>query len=581
MYGVSAEDLELFCRMAAFVQEKRREDNAGNTFEAVNDDPTWLPDPEKCHVHRLPFDILVVIFNFVVDEYRDFACRLDTRTRTHLSRARSLDHVRARAPLNIARVCKSWREVALETPSLWTQIGPSSAPFIRTFLARSKSELLDIFWESTKLPGPTDASQRPEYAISFFRPLRDHLHRLNTLDIWNAPLSVYYEYLTSPAPQLEAICASNSSVGNPAIEPLSVPKVLFGGHTPRLRSLYTSRVCISLDTRLLSNLIHLHIEGVIYTRSKPQQLIAVLNACPALERVKLATIDFRSAFPDPTVQANLPLLEHFFLYEMPLDAVQYVLASTITSPTTCLSLNLGNATVGDTFPANVDYATRFPNILRIRFLYIRCRYDRFEHDNIEVMGYENPMSEDDATQLLTLEFTRMRPFAMDTVLSTLESLPMPALELVDLIGFAHAAFTAEKLSHFLSNFAAVTTLALSDEVTRFVHILIITAESRLVLCPSLQTLQIRRSDIRAKKLVKLVKSRQAFDCPLVELELMDCKSINRGGVDKLEALGVTVKWTKLEEEEDATLDPDATDPAFSGRFSPSFASTPDRGVVCI
>ncbi|KDQ10657.1 hypothetical protein BOTBODRAFT_487214 [Botryobasidium botryosum FD-172 SS1] len=77
-------------------------------------------------------------------------------------RGRRLGHVSVRAPLNIVQVGKSWREVALETPSLWIQIGPSSAPFIHTFLARSRSELLNIFWEPTKLPGPTDASQPAE-----------------------------------------------------------------------------------------------------------------------------------------------------------------------------------------------------------------------------------------------------------------------------------------------------------------------------------------------------------------------------------------------------------------------------------
>ncbi|KDQ10658.1 hypothetical protein BOTBODRAFT_487241 [Botryobasidium botryosum FD-172 SS1] len=377
MHGASAEELEILGKLVAFVYDMRREENAGNTFEAEDDNPTWTPDPEKCSVCKLPSDILVAIFNLVVDEYRDTSRRLDT--------------VRTRALLNIARVCKSWREVALDTPSLWTQIGPSSAPFINTFLARSGSELLDIYWEPTKLPGPTDASGRTDLAISFFRPLRDHVHRLNSLDIWWTSPSVYEVYLNRPAPNIERIYASHSDAGmrTEPVEPSNTSHVLFGGHAPRLRELCFSFIYISLHSPILSNLTNLAIEHVVYTRSKPSQLIRVLNACPALETFQLTNIHFDSAFPDPTTRVELPLLKDFFLYEMPLKVVRYILASIVTSPTACLSLQLGNATLNTAFPPNVDYATRFPKIPRIRRLCVWSRYRPFEGDNIEVAGYDS------------------------------------------------------------------------------------------------------------------------------------------------------------------------------------------------
>ncbi|KDQ10649.1 hypothetical protein BOTBODRAFT_190312 [Botryobasidium botryosum FD-172 SS1] len=524
----SADDLELLSRLVGYMAAKRREENAGNTFEAEDDDPTWTPNLEKCFIHKLSFGILAVIFNLVVDVYRNAPRRLDT--------------VRTRAPLNIARVCKSWREVALDTPSLWTQIGPSSAPFINTFLARSGSELLDIYWEPTKLPGPTDASGRTDLAISFLQPLRDHVHRLHTLDIWATPLSVYQQYLTSPAPNLEGIYASNG-MGSVHIEPLDAPDVLFQGHTPRLRELVLGRICISLDSPIFANLIGLRIEDVAYTRSKLSHLVQVLNACPALEQFQLTNVHFQSASPTPATQANLSCLKSLSLHEICLNAVRYILASVIIPPTACLSLRLDNATVGTTFPPNADYATRLPNVTRIRSLCTVSLYDHFEHENIKIVGYESPMYED-GTQLLTLEFMRMEPFAVHTVLLTLEWLPMPLLENVGLIGFAHAAFTAERLSRFFANFDTITTLSLTADIARFADILIVTPESHL--CPSLESLRLWGSSIDAETVVELVRSRQTSRHPLAKLEFGRCEFITQADVEELEGLGITVEWKERE-----------------------------------
>ncbi|KDQ10662.1 hypothetical protein BOTBODRAFT_190320 [Botryobasidium botryosum FD-172 SS1] len=543
--AVGAEFFEFVNVMQEFLIAHDREKNAGNTFELAVEDPTWTPDPMKCFIRKIPFDTPAVIFNHVVDAYRDMSRRLDT--------------MHTRAPLNIARVCKSWREVALEIPSLWTQIGPSSAPFIHTFLARSKSEILDIFWNPTKLPSPTGASQGPDRAISFFRPLRDHVHRLKRLDIWYTPLSVYERCLDSPAPNLEEIYASDS-LNRALLEPSHAPPILFGGHTPRLRKLYLSYVWIPLDSPMLTNLVYLQIEHILYIRSQPIQLIKVLGACPALETVQLTNLRFLAGSFIPTMLVNLFHLKKFILYEMPLNVVRYILASITTLPTTHLVLNLADATLNTTYPSDVDLATRSPSIARIRHFYASSRYDPLERDNIVIKGYDGPEREGSA-QLMTLEFQNLQPPAMETVLPSLERLPMPLLESVELVDFSHATFTPAKLASFLANFTTITTLPLRDEATRFAHILIFTAESRL--CPALRTLRIWRSDIRAKKLVKLVKSRQASDCHLEAIELRDCKSINRAGVEKLEALSVMVKWFE-EEHMDTPLDPSAAVPGSSG-----------------
>ncbi|KDQ10661.1 hypothetical protein BOTBODRAFT_177947 [Botryobasidium botryosum FD-172 SS1] len=516
------------------------EEREVDAFEPAVECPTWTPNLNRAFIHALPYDVLVAIFNFVVDAYRNFSRRLDT--------------VHTRAPLNIARVCKSWRKIALETPSLWTQIGPPSAPFIRTFLARSEPELLDIFWDPMELPESVEAAA--DRITSFFQPFQSHADRVKSLDIWCTPLSAYQRYLDFPAPRPEKIYASGP--GDIAYEPLDIPVFFFCGHTPQLRELYLAHMCISLDSPVFSNLVYLHMEHIVYTRSRPTQLIQVLSACSALERFQLTNVHFLFASGNPTAQINLPLLEDFFLYALPLKTIQYILASIIAPPTACLSLHATDATLDTTFPPDVDCATSFPNIARIRHLYVSSVPHCIENDNIAVAGYDSPQH-GDRTQLMTLEFDNLEADTMESILPTFEKLPMRLLESVELVGFSHTAFTATKVSHFLAEFATIKSLSLRDEVTSFIVILIVTAESRL--CPSLENLQIRSAGVGIETLVELIKSRQTFGCPLAELELQWCKIIDRAGVEELRRLSVTVKW---DGEENGDLDSSATNSSSGG-----------------
>ncbi|KDQ10651.1 hypothetical protein BOTBODRAFT_147586 [Botryobasidium botryosum FD-172 SS1] len=293
-------------------------------------------------------------------------------------------------------------------------------------------------------------------------------------------------------------------------------------------TLWPSAICISFGSSIFSSLTYTHIENVVYIHSQPSHLIEALNACPALERFQLTNTHFRSAFPDPTMQANLPFLKHFFLYEILLEAVQYILASITTPPTACLSLNLPNATIDTAFSPDVDYTTHFPNISRIRRLSVTSIFHFLKRDNVIVAGYDGPSTKrGDSAQLLTLELQSTQLPAMESVLSTLERLPMPVLESLELTGFTHAAFTTAKVSHLLAESTTVKTLS-----------------------PRRETLRVCGSDVGVETLVEVVRSRQAFDCPLMELEIEDCKLIDRASVEQLEALGITVKWIEAEDDED-------------------------------
>ncbi|KAG1842617.1 hypothetical protein F4604DRAFT_1826286 [Suillus subluteus] len=94
-------------------------------------------------IFSLPPEILVMTFTYIVEE-TNFKIHADIITR------------RSGIPTSmiITHVCRHWRQVALECPSLWTFIDRLSAPWIAIMLERSKEAALVVIYNANALPLP-------------------------------------------------------------------------------------------------------------------------------------------------------------------------------------------------------------------------------------------------------------------------------------------------------------------------------------------------------------------------------------------------------------------------------------------
>ncbi|KDQ10647.1 hypothetical protein BOTBODRAFT_487180 [Botryobasidium botryosum FD-172 SS1] len=69
---------------------------------------------QQTAIYRLPDEVLAIVFKFTV-----------------ASEGNSLQPLTTKAPLNVSRVSRAWRAVALSTATLWTTIDVMNAPLAR------------------------------------------------------------------------------------------------------------------------------------------------------------------------------------------------------------------------------------------------------------------------------------------------------------------------------------------------------------------------------------------------------------------------------------------------------------------
>ncbi|KAK6972125.1 hypothetical protein R3P38DRAFT_627322 [Favolaschia claudopus] len=126
---------------------------------SLNDARAKLNTPAP--VAQLPVEILSYIFKMCDESWRD-----------HYSRAMA-----SCAPLLLLRVCRSWRDIVVSCPLLWTSVcfnthssGDSYAKFISAWLGRSRALPLDI-WLSGLISVGTEIA------------LEQHASRVRTLEI--------------------------------------------------------------------------------------------------------------------------------------------------------------------------------------------------------------------------------------------------------------------------------------------------------------------------------------------------------------------------------------------------------------
>ncbi|KAF9498751.1 hypothetical protein BDN71DRAFT_358409 [Pleurotus eryngii] len=188
-------------------------------------------------VSKIPAELLLIIFEFLV---------LDTIPPPKRGIWRPYTDI-----LSATQTCHSWRQVALDSPRIWSFIyGSVPLPLVRLFLERAKSAPL-YFW------GPYDRLR----AVNVLTVL-EHLGHLKEIALKVPCHAEWLQRITStPAPQLNALSLRNNQfLSESSASFVLPPNVTSAGPFPSLRRLSLDGYIWKTDASCLRSLHSLHLQ---------------------------------------------------------------------------------------------------------------------------------------------------------------------------------------------------------------------------------------------------------------------------------------------------------------------------------
>ncbi|KAF5360920.1 hypothetical protein D9756_004793 [Leucocoprinus leucothites] len=225
-------------------------------------------------IHRLPIELLSHIFVLGAEED------------PHL-------------PLSVSQVCRSWRHVALSTPTLWRRIVLSPHEYMwRERIRRARACTLDIELLPTALtpirPRPLHYYPRRHldfYSVQWLMQIAlPHLHRWRSLEVMfmeqspyllNAALSFLAD-LPSP-PSLREMTLIHRLNEDPQ------PFILFNGYAPSLKKLVLDGPRMALFPDMFINLTYLDYTHHRFSTGSEaiHEILSLLSLCPKLISLRL------------------------------------------------------------------------------------------------------------------------------------------------------------------------------------------------------------------------------------------------------------------------------------------------------
>ncbi|OJT10898.1 hypothetical protein TRAPUB_12582 [Trametes pubescens] len=224
---------------------------------------------------RLPPEILSDIFTLVAVDYYQ-ARRWHHFGSTHAYKWITLTHV-----------CRAWREIALNTPRLWSHIVLTQPNVAKQVLARSKKAPL---WLSASLTHTDD--QRAE-TLEVLMKESSRLKELHLTGPAHTVQALSAKWRTS-ADLLETINISSDFRQFDPASLLPAPPLssqIFSGQTPKLRHLQIHRIAVDWSNPLFCNTLRTLIIHAVYDNAPSpgefSQLLDALEAMPLLETLRL------------------------------------------------------------------------------------------------------------------------------------------------------------------------------------------------------------------------------------------------------------------------------------------------------
>ncbi|KDQ08063.1 hypothetical protein BOTBODRAFT_180204 [Botryobasidium botryosum FD-172 SS1] len=478
---------------------------------------------QLCPIYRLPNEILASIFEYALG-------------RRHFWRGPSyLQPLDTKAPWHVSRTSKLWREIALGTATLWSNIDLSTVPMTRALLERSKSALLDV--QVRERGGAWD--------VRLLQILRPHINRCSALTLHGLTREAL-ECLTTPAPRLEAFSAyvDLDSTEDVVSESSSALPDLFGGHVSQLRTMTLRGICLPLTSALFVGLTDLHLANISYVGSSMAQFFRNLAMCPLLGTLRMDFVKFSLAV-NPVAPIDLRHLYTLDLSYIPREVIRSLLASIRTPHLLSLEIHTRDIpSFHSILPSSTELVTDLLNLSLVRKLGLRAT-------NEEVIF----VASDSDTQrpLFVVQFENYdhsQNLARPTLSELGRILSFPNIEVFDLNYLCdsdESGITPPEFAHIVRGMPTITSLELTGCDGRFMETLVVTPTQHL--CPRLEVLTIRSCSVDGGLLVQLIGSRTSRlrEGPEGEggiglrlVEIVACKGVGSEVIKALDDLPISV-----------------------------------------
>ncbi|KDQ07290.1 hypothetical protein BOTBODRAFT_38907 [Botryobasidium botryosum FD-172 SS1] len=503
--------------------------------------------------YRLPNEVLSLIFQF-----------------TERSSGNPLRPLRQRTPLNVAAVSRLWREVALNTPSLWTRIDVMAPGLTRIFLDRSKEAPLHLEVDADKLDtgswsfvswayiqalgetedsdeesdeetgeededGDTHEDSSEEEDVgggegSYYsraapvsspfsrlvKVLRTASHRWASLQLQEASAAEVVQTLCFPLPFLESLRMTRRDAslpydlgtGTSTAYELSTGAVL-RANAPRLRDLHLTAVPISLASPMYAGLTNLRLENIRHTASIVRQLLSVIAACPELESLILIKVYFRDRDLAENSAPSIPMALNR-LQRLQLDHVDAHLPKAILDSFSIPSSVIMELGMVISSWGEAVMPTNVVNAPLIRRMFISTDRGSSDISACAIIG----RASEEGPVILEIRYIRSHIslefigcYTPDILRHLGQINTFSSLELLTFSQWDDKdRSNPSTFAEMLASFPGLKVLALEWCPSTYLYALVVSPYVHL--CPRLQTLRLRRTDFD-ETLLKLVESRAA------------------------------------------------------------------------
>lgn len=234
-------------------------------------------------IYCLPPEILVTVF-------RHFESFEDHTSTSH--------HRGTPICLILTHVCKHWRQLALDCPTLWISVSCVSPRWLDVMLERSKdAHLVATYHAPVSLRGCLE-------------PVLSHLSRIKILKICSVSADVdrITELLSlQPAPSLKIF--EFAVIGNVHHSLMPISDTIFQGQVPLLQSIAFVLCSLNWAWSIFSGLRSLSVRGTTGALPTLVQLLSTLRYMPDLEQLTLQWLSNMTPFGDTELCDKVPLIQ--------------------------------------------------------------------------------------------------------------------------------------------------------------------------------------------------------------------------------------------------------------------------------
>ncbi|KDQ12035.1 hypothetical protein BOTBODRAFT_67705 [Botryobasidium botryosum FD-172 SS1] len=412
---------------------------------------------------------------------------------------------------SVSQVSRVWRQIALNTPRIWSTIDKIHREFVETCITRSGDVSLDISLRMHpnigRFADEKGAAQERKVAGSLALLLA-HAHRWRSLSLFNIPLNPLSPAFRTPAPRLQSL--ELDYLGIDTEELMGLSDNPFAGSSP-LRSLRLAGVRVPLTASVYVGLTSLQLENIsahVHSPIHPRQFLDVLKASPLLQLLSVDNVYVLGR----SVAAESPPIQMLHLQRIHIDETEaHILRLILSSIRGSSSLAITGSQIlregeGSVFPTQGLQAT-LPSLWNITSLHFAALVDTDDDDDYDdaSVHIDGRTNRDTVLDITFIPEFHTGAIARLLFLSLTHELFLPHLEKLVLSDIDDLGVRAADFVNVLATMQRLSYLELTGCHKSFVRALVITPTRRP--CPRVDTLVLTDSTVDGPTLIDVALSR--------------------------------------------------------------------------